>query len=162
MTDTKTETKKKRARNTKIYPVREILEKYNLTPQEFQDLAQEVLKPSHIATDGLTNIGVMMIGKAVKKLQRADTAKAKKKVEKVKEAEAESPNIRNLQVCGFRPPNKLRLWCIDNIMVDGEKKQEKVVVIVTRKIHEGAKVGAPLLCERIEEGLFRHPPLERD
>jgi len=165
MSDTKVILKKKVAKrkpgNTKIYPVREILEKYNLTPQEFQEIAQANLKPKHITSTGITLVGLMMVGKAVKKLNKAEEKKAEEKAEEIVEAEKESPNIRKLEVGPFKPPNHLRLYCIDYITVNGVQERKKVTVIVTRKIHDGAKSGTSLLCERIEEGLFRHPPLER-
>ncbi len=159
MSDTKT---KKKPRNTKIYPVREILEKYNLTPPEFQELAQSVLKPSHMTSKGLTITGLMMIGKAVKKLQKGAESKHKEAQGKIKDAKADAPDIRYLEVsrCA-KPPNKLRLWCIDWVEVEGEPALgERAMVIVTRKIHDGAKAGTSLRCKHLGEDLFLHSPIE--
>lgn len=167
MTTVKKAAKKKVAKrtpgNTKIYPVREILEKYNLTPQEFQDMAQANLKPTHMSTKGITSVGLMMIGKAVKKLGRSKEKAHKAELARIKDAESDCPKMRELEICAFKPPNHLRLWCIDWVKQEnGPPVGQKVTVIVTKKVHEGSKPGAPLLCERIEEGIFRHPPLERD
>jgi len=145
---------KKKVGNHKIYTVQEVLTKYNLTPDKFQSLAQEVLKPSHITDTGITSVGLMIIGKAVKKIVRDD-------VNAKVEAEANAPIIRDLQICGMKPPNQSRLWCIDWITVNGKREGKKVVVNVTNRVHEGAKPGVMIKCEKIDDGLFTHPPLER-
>jgi len=152
--------KASKARNTKIYPVTHVLEKYNITPAQFQEIAQESLNPQkHIqkAEDGsmgLTIQGLMMIGRTVKKRDRATQAVHDDKQDAIKKVEANADLIREIQVCEFKPPNKLKLWGIDPIT------STKVIINVPRKIHDGAKKGTMLLCERIDDGLFSHPPLD--
>lgn len=149
MTKTKEEPKKKPG-NNRIYPVEYMLEKYNLTPDAFRELAQDVLKPKHIkGAEGVTSVGLMMIGKAVKKRE-------KEAIKDTVQAERDAPNVRELMVCGFKPPNKQRLWCVDK----SGKEPVKVTVIVSRKKHEGAKKDTMLICERMEEGLFRDVDLD--
>jgi len=160
MSDTKVILKKKVAkRPAKIYSVAETLEKYNLTPQEFQEIAQTIPEfTKQIVPKGITKSGYMMVGKAVKKLNKAIVKKVEEKVEANRIAEEEAPNIRYLQVCEFKPPNQQKLWCIDTI--DGV--QSKVVVNASPKFVAGVKKGVSIRCERITEGLFAYKPLESD
>ena len=155
MTTTKSTQKpkaKKKAGNHRIYPVEYFLEKYNLTPDAFQALAQANLKPIHIkAGQGVTFAGLLQIGKAIKKQQRDAVAVVVK-------AEKDAPVIRDLRVLALKPPNRQKLWCIDS--VDGV--DYKVVVNAERKFVDGVKAETVISCERIEEGLFTYPPLNRD
>ena len=145
-----------KARNTKIYPVAVVLEKYNLTPQEFQDIAQEInnFQKYIVGTEGITVVGLMQVGKAVKKLKGAVKKKHVEAQEVIKQEEADAPIIRELLTCG-QPPNKLKLWC------KCPHTDSKVVVNVSRKVHDGYKLNQTLLCEKIADGLFVHPPVER-
>ena len=145
MSETKT---KKKPGNRKIYEVPYILNKYNLTPTEFQELAQQLFIGKHIQhvkPTGISSVGLMMIGKAIK--GRKKTVKAAKD-----KKEADAPLVRELLTCG-KPPNQLRLWC------KCPHTDSKVVVIVPKKIHLGYKPNQKLLCEKINDGLFRHPPM---
>ena len=144
---------KKKAGNTRIYSVEYVLNKYGITPQQFQDMAQSLKNFSkHIrGTECITLTGLASIGREVKRL-------AKKKASDLKQAEENAPEIRDLRVCAFKPPNTLKLLCIDTIVVNGEEKEEKVAVNVSRRNHMGIKCGTTITCERISEGQFVHPP----
>jgi len=151
---TKKKAAKKKVGNHKIYPVPEIMEKYNLTLDEFQAIGQKALKPDvHIKKDangdlGITLQGLMQIGKAIKKRDR-------EAVEKAVMAEESAPTLRELEVCKAKPPNKQKLWAIDR--VEGAEPM-KVVVNAERKFVAAAKPGQIIKGERIEEGLFAHIP----
>jgi len=148
---------KKRAGNTKIYTVQEVLDKYNLTPEEFQDLAQSINGfASHIKGNGITIAGLMSIGKAVK-------GRVKKATEVKVEAEANAPVIRMLEISHIKPPNNTRLYGIDHIKDENGVVIDKVKVVINVKnrFHEGAKGGVWIECEKINDRLFAHPPLER-
>ena len=143
-----TKTKKKKPGNTRIYEVPYILNKYNLTPEAFQELAQELFVGAHIKhvkSTGISSVGLMMIGKEMK-------ARRKDKANALIKREVEAPIVRELIVCGV-PPNKNKLWC------KCPHTESKVVVNVLRKVHESAKLNQPLICERINDGLFVHPPM---
>jgi len=145
---TKTKPKKKKAGNTKIYDIAYILGKYNLTPPQFQELAQEVFtgdKIKHVTAKGITSFGLVLIGKAMKK-RKTDKAEA------VIQKELEAPIVRELITCG-QPPNKNKLWC------KCPHTGSKVVVNVPRKIHLGYKPGVKLMCEKINDGLFVFPAM---
>jgi len=147
-------------RNTKIYPVTEVLEKCNLTPDEFREIAQGINNFQNYikGTEGISHVGYMQVRKVVKKLKLGVKKKADDDKEKVEQAQELAPDVRMLEVCAFKPPNKLRLYCIDEVTVDGNNgtTKVKVTVIVTRKIHDGAKSGSSLRCKHLGGDLFRH------
>jgi len=145
---------KKKVGNHKIYPVPEIMEKYNLTLDEFQAIGQKALKPDvHIKKDangdlGITLQGLMQIGKAIKKRDR-------EAVEKAVMAEESAPTIRELEICIHKPPNLQKLYAIDR--VEG-LEPKKVVVNADRRFAAGVKAGTIIKAERIAEDLFAHIP----
>ena len=143
----------KKARNTKVYPIEYILEKKNLTPNAFTELGERCLTDKHIIPDeGITHAGYMTLCREIKKNER-------EAVQEVVQAEKDAPIIRKLRILEFRPPNKSKLYCADEI--EGQEPS-KVVVNAPPKFVEGAKTGVYIECERIADGLFTYPPLERD
>lgn len=145
------EDKKKTRGQQKTWDMNYVRGKYDLSVEEAQIVAQKCLTPGkHIKEGRILKIGLIEIGKYIKNNPFPK-----------KEAPPEDDGriIETLYTTVKKPPNKRRLWVA---RMDGSNYTSgKMVCIVSEKVWEGCADKTPLQCEKIDEGLWRHPPLEK-
>lgn len=125
-----------------------VQEKYDISPEEAKTLIQAagLVPGKHLGRGGLYKIGLMEIGKYIKNNPLTP---------KEQQPNEDGKVFETLYMCG-KPPNQLKLWVCRKM--DGATTSTKFVCNVPRKVHHGYKPGVAILCEKIDEGLYVHPP----
>jgi len=148
-TKTQTETNGKKTRGqTKTWTVSDVKAKHKLTDIQWLEMAQAIpLQPNkHIINGKLNKVALMIIGKWLK---------ANPFPEPVDTVDEHGKIIKELYACDSKPPNKLKLWMYDPSVQHGEK----IICNVQEKVWQSHHKGMILLCEKIGEGLYTHPPI---
>ena len=131
----------------KTWDMEYIGKKYDITSEAAQILCKEAgLQSKHICDEGVYKVGLMELGKYVKNNPIDSKEPAPDTSGKV---------IEMLEICG-KPPNKLKLLVTRKDK--NNRPGDKMICNVHSRIHAGAKLGVSILCEKIAEGLYIHPP----
>ena len=127
-----------------------LAKKYAITSEAAQILCKEAgLTSKHICDEGVYKIGLMELGKHVKKNPI---------IGKPPPPDDDGKIIEMLQVCK-KPANPLKLRvCRENKYNNITCEEDMMVCNVHRRVHAGIKIGTVIRCERISEGLYAHPP----
>ena len=141
---------KKPAGPPKTWNMDYLAKKYDISSEAAQILCKEagLVTGKHICEEGVYKVGLMELGKHIKHNPIDGQEPMPDSSGKV---------IEMLEICG-KPPNNLRLY-----VTRRDKNNQagaKMVCNVLRRVHEGAKLGVSIECEKIDEGLYVHPPFK--
>jgi len=143
--------KKKTRGQTKTWDMNYVRGKYDLTVIQMQEVAKACLIPGkHTEGGRIKKIGLIEIGKYIKNNPFPS---------REPEPDDDGRIIETLYTTVSKPPNKRRLWVAR--MHGDQYVSEKMTCIVSEKIWEGCRDKVALECEKIDEGLWRHPPAEK-
>jgi hypothetical protein len=133
---------------TKTWTVSDFRAKHKLTIEQGQQAIQGagLVMGKHIVDGKLNKIALMLLGKWLK------ANPFPKPIEAITE---DGKIIKELVVADSRPPNERRLWVFEK----GVEHGTKMVCHVQKKVWASHHKGMILLCEKIDEGLYVHPPI---
>ena len=143
---TETDGKKTRGQ-TKTWTVSDVKARHKLTDLQWLEMAKDIpLQPNkHIIDGKLNKVALMIIGKWLKNNPFP---------EPVEEVTEDGRVIKELYVCDSKPPNERKLWAFDPSQQHGSK----IIVNVNKKVWASHHKGMILMCEKIDDRLYFHPP----
>ena len=139
---------KKTRGQAKTWTVSDFRAKHKLTIEQGQQAIQGagLVMGKHIVDGKLNKVALMLLGKWMKKNPFPEPVEIKSEDGKV---------IKELVVADVKPPNERRLWVFEKGIMHGTK----MVCHVQKKVWQSHHKGMILLCEKIGEDLYVHPPI---